>query len=154
MSLIRNLFIGLTLLTAGWSLNSTSATAAEDRRQLVKLPPMMQEHMLASMRDHLSALNDMLGALAEGNIDQAANIAEKRLGMSSLPLHGASRLGKFMPEAMSRFGTQMHHAASRFLIVAQDAELNPGKASQHEVYKALQDITDNCNNCHQAYRIR
>jgi len=48
----------------------------------------------------------------------------------------------------------MHHAASRFVIIARDAELDPGIQSQRKVYKALQEITDNCNACHQAYRIR
>lgn len=142
------------MVTVGWLLESGSATAAEDSRELVELPPMMQEHMLANMRDHLSALNDMLGELAEGNIDQATGIAEKRLGMSSLSLHGAEQFGKVIPKAMGAMGTQMHHAASRFVIAAEDAELNPGKASQHEVYKALQGITESCNTCHQAYRLR
>lgn len=130
------------------------AGAAEDTRQLVELPPMMQSHMLANMRDHLVALNEILGELADGNVDAAAKIAEARLGMSSLSLHGAEHLGKFMPAEMGAIGTQMHRAASRFVIVAQDAEMNPGKDAQHKVYRALQGITENCNACHQAYRIR
>lgn len=48
----------------------------------------------------------------------------------------------------------MHHAASRFVIAAQDAELAPGKQAQHEVYRALQAVTSACNACHQGYRIR
>ena len=132
----------------------TGARAGGDERELVKLPPMMQEHMLANMRDHLRALDEMLGELAEGNTDKAAQIAEKRLGMSSLSLHGAAHLGKFMPKAMGALGTQMHHAASRFVIIARDAELEPGKAAQRKVYKAMQGILENCNACHQAYRIR
>lgn len=154
MQLFNHLFIGMLLVTAGWSLETSSASAAPDNRVLVELPPMMQEHMLANMRDHLATLDEMLGQLAEGNVEQATDIAEKRLGMSSLTLHGAEHLGKFMPKAMGAIGTQMHRAASRFVIAAQDAELNPGKASQREVYRALQGITENCNACHQAYRLR
>lgn len=131
-----------------------SAAAAEDTRELVELPPMMQAHMLANMRDHLLALDEIFGALAEGDVDTAASVAEKRLGMSSLSLHGAAQMAPFMPKAMAEIGTQMHHAASRFVIVAQDAELNPGKEAQHNVYRALREITQNCNACHQSYRIR
>lgn len=131
-----------------------SAAAAEDTRELVELPPMMQQHMLSNMRDHLLALDEILAELAEGNTDAAASIAEKRLGMSSLTLHGAAQMAPFMPKAMAEIGTRMHHAASRFVIVAQDAELNPGKDAQHEVYRALREITSNCNACHQSYRIR
>jgi len=132
----------------------SAAQAQEDTRELVKLPPMLQQHMLANMRDHLRALDEILGDLADGDVDAAADIAEKRLGMSSLSLHGAAHLAKFMPKAMAEIGTQMHRAASRFVIVAQDAELNPGRESQHRVYRALQAVTENCNACHQAYRIR
>ncbi len=128
--------------------------AAEDTRRLVKLPPMLQTHMLANMRDHLVALNEILGALAEGDTGKAAGIAEKRLGMSSLSLHGAAHLGKFMPAAMGEIGTQMHRDASRFVIAAQNAEFAPGREAQREVYRALQKVTGNCNACHMAYRIR
>ncbi len=154
MRTFKSLFAGLLVAIAGCSLPPGSAGAGEDGRELVKLPPMMQEHMLANMRDHLVALNDLLAALAEGDVDNATAIAEKRLGMSSLSLHGAEQLSKFMPQGMAMLGTRMHHAASRFVIVARDAELDPGRESQRNVYKALQEITDNCNACHQTYRIR
>lgn len=154
MKLSNILMAGAVLALTSWSLVLHKATASEDTRQMVKLPAMMQEHMLANMRDHLVALDEMLGELAEGNIDKASEIAEARLGMSSMSLHGAAHMGKFMPKEMGQIGTQMHHAASRFVIVARDAELDPGKASQHKIYKALQEITQNCNACHQGYRIR
>lgn len=146
--------VGLAAIVVGLPLAIQSVTAAEDSRELVKLPPMMQEHMLANMRDHLVALDEILGELAEGRTNKAAEIAEKRLGMSSLSLHGAEHLGKFMPETMGKIGTQMHRAASRFVVAAQDAELDPSKGSQRKVYRALQEVTENCNACHQAYRIR
>jgi cytochrome c556 len=130
------------------------ARAAEDGRELVKLPEMMQQHMLANMRDHLTALNEMLEALAEGRVKDATKIAETRLGMSSLETHGAAHLAPYMPKPMQEMGTSMHHAASRFAIAAQNAELEPGREAQHKVYEALAGITANCVACHQAYRIR
>ncbi|AKH99581.1 hypothetical protein IMCC20628_00862 [Hoeflea sp. IMCC20628] len=135
-------------------LTTGPSMAAEDSRELVEMPAMMQEHMLANMRDHLKALDEILGALAQGNVDDAGRIAENRLGMSSLDLHGAAHIAKFMPEAMADAGTEMHRAASRFVIVAQDAELAPGKEAQRLVYGALQEVTSACNACHQAYRVR
>jgi cytochrome c556 len=148
------MLVGVTTLIAAWGYSMQPITAAEDNRELVKLPTMMQEHMLGNMRDHLVALDEMLSALANGDTDEAAEIAEKRLGMSSLSLHGASHMAKFMPETMRAIGTQMHRAASRFAITARDAELDPGLKSQRKVYQALQAITENCNACHQSYRIR
>ncbi len=131
-----------------------SAAVHADERELVELPPMMQEHMLANMRDHLRALDEILGHLADGDVDAAGTVAENRLGMSSLDAHGASHIAQFMPEGMRAAGTEMHRAASRFVIAAQDAELAPGKDAQHEIYRALQAVTSSCNACHQAYRIR
>jgi len=128
--------------------------AMDEKRQLVKLPPKMQDHMLANMRDHLVALDEILDELAKGQVDAAGRIAEARLGMSSLSSHGAAHMAKFMPEGMAKLGTQMHRAASQFVLVAQDAEIEPGKDAQRKVYRALQKVTQNCNACHQAYRIR
>jgi cytochrome c556 len=151
---VRNPFAISLILTIGVLFTPFQTQAEEDNRELVKMPPMMQEHMLSNMRDHLRVLDEMLGALAKGDVDTAASVAEARLGMSSMGLHGAANMAPMMPKGMQAAGTEMHHAASRFVIVAKDAELSPGKESQHQVYAALQEIISNCNACHQGYRIR
>ena len=145
--------VAKAILVAGAAAWAQFAAAA-DERQLVELPAMMQEHMLGNMRDHLTALNEMLAALAAGDVKTAGAIAESRLGMSSLELHGAAHMAQFMPVEMQSFGTEMHKAASRFVIAAENAELEPGLDAQHKVYDALQSITQNCVGCHEAYRIR
>ncbi len=65
------------------------------------------------------ALQEIDVALSQNAFDKAATIAEQRLGMSSLELHGAAHMASFMPQAMQEIGTQMHRAASRFAIEAQ-----------------------------------
>ena len=133
---------------------SIAPAAAEDSRQMVKMPEMMIEHMLGNMRDHLRAIDEIMGELTAGNADGAAKIAEERLGMSSLGDHGAAHIAKFMPEGMKAAGTAMHRAASRFGIEVKNAELAPGRKAQRRVYKALQEITGTCVACHQGYRVR
>ena len=66
--------------------------ADNDARQLVQLPEMMQQHMMSNMRDHLVTINEILVNLGNGEMDEAAQIAEQRLGMSSLESHGASHM--------------------------------------------------------------
>lgn len=127
-------------------LVASSNTYAEDSRQLVKLPEMMQHHMLANMRDHLQTLNQILINMGKGQLGKAADLAEARLGMSSLELHGASHMAKYMPKAMQEAGTNMHRAASRF---ARKAEEGDALAA----YKALSAVTSSCVACHAAYRI-
>jgi cytochrome c556 len=130
------------------------AALAEDGRQLVRLPPPMQEHMLGSMRDHLATLNDIIGDVADGKYDDAAKLAEQNLGMSSLAAHGAAHMAPFMPQQMQDIGTSMHRAASRLVIVLQDAAVSPGEQSIRDVNRALHDVTATCTACHASYRIR
>ena len=61
--------------------------------------------------------------LGMGHNDIAAKIAESRLGMSSLSLHGAAEVAKYMPQGMQDAGTAMHRAASRLTMAAQDSEV-------------------------------
>ena len=126
---------------------SNTSTANDDSRQFVKLPEMMQQHMMSNMRDHLVSINEILINLANGQLDQAAEVAESRLGMSSLKSHGASHMARFMPEGMQQAGTSMHRAASRFALKAQEGEVLPA-------YNALSNVTSACVACHSSYRIR
>lgn len=113
------------LMTLFLMTSATLAVAEDDSRQLVELPEMMQQHMLSNMRDHLVAINEILINMGNGELDKAANIAEPCLGMSSLNMHGAGHMAKFMPEAMRQAGTTMHKAASRFALEAQNGDILP-----------------------------
>src|SRR4249920_1717241 len=101
-----------------------SAAAQTDARLLVTFPEPMRIHTITSMRDHLLAVQEIDVALSQNAFDKAATIAEQRLGMSSLELHGAAHIAPFMPKAMQDIGTQMHRAASRFAIDAQTASVS------------------------------
>lgn len=137
-----NMWICMSLL-----LLSSVSWAEEDTRQMIKLPEMMQEHMLVNMRHHLESIDLILMQLSAGELDKAADTAEQNLGMSSLDKHGAEHLAQFMPEAMRKTGTGMHRAASRFALKAQEGDAL-------SAYAALQEVTAGCVACHAAYRIR
>jgi hypothetical protein len=94
-----------------------------DERVLVTFPEPMRSHTLANMRDHLMALGEMQDALAKGQFDRAADVAEHRLGMSSLKAHGAHEVANFMPQGMQDAGTAMHRSASQFATIAKDASV-------------------------------
>ena len=131
--------------------HGSQGPAPLDARERVAFPPELVEHTLANMRDHLLALQQINDALAAGETEQAGRIAEQRLGMSSLGLHGAAEVEKFMPPGMQEAGTAMHKAASRFAIAAQDAgvtgELKPA-------LKALGETMAACVGCHASYRLQ
>jgi len=142
---IKNPFILTTMLLALCAAKTSVADG--DTRQLVEFPEMMQQHMLANMRDHLATINQILEEMAMGEMDNAAAIAEARLGMSSLESHGASHMAGFMPEGMQSAGTAMHRSASRFALRAEEGDAPVA-------YKALAEVTATCVACHSAYRIR
>jgi hypothetical protein len=137
------------LLSIAATLCVTSALANDEARVLVTMPDPMVQHMLSNMRDHLLALTEIQRALGSGDYQQAADIAEKRIGLSSLASHGASHMAPFMPKPMQDIGTQMHRAASQFALVAQEtgADGNVTRA-----VGALSKITEQCVACHAAYR--
>ena len=124
---------------------------APDTRQFVKFPEEMKIGTLANMRDHLLALSEIQGALAAERYAEAADIAENRLGMSSLKLHGAHDVSKFMPQGMQDTGTAMHRGASRFAIAAQNSAAT-GDAKP--ALAALTEVTRACVACHAGYRIQ
>lgn len=135
----------------GGHAHAPSHAAPADTRVLVKFPPMLVEHTLSNMRDHLLALQEIQAHLAHGENDKAAKVAETRLGMSSLEAHGAHDVAKFMPKGMQDAGTAMHRAASKFAIEAQTAgvtgDLKPALG-------ALADVIAQCVGCHAGYKLK
>lgn len=161
---MRTTFAPLTVLTVAWASafalpaaaqdhrHSMSGTAAAqaDSRQLVTFPEPMRLHTITSMRDHLLALQEIDVALSRNAFDKAATIAEQRLGMSSLELHGAAHIAPFMPQGMQEIGTQMHRAASRFAVEAQTASVGN---DVRPALAALGAVMQQCVACHAAYRL-
>ena len=140
---MKNLLTALPLLALlGWP-----PAALADDRQMVELPEMMRTHMLANMRDHLVAIDEILQLLAADELEAAADVAESRLGFSSLELHGASHIAQFMPKEMAAAGTRMHRAASQFARTAQEGEALPA-------YHKLREVTAACVECHAGYRVQ
>jgi hypothetical protein len=134
------------ILASSLVLVAQSGAADEDARTKVDFPDMMKTHMLGNMRDHLQALNEIQAALAKGDLDKAGEIAEARIGMSSLVSHNASHMAPYMPKGMQDIGTEMHHAASRFAMVANEGDLP-------KALDGLSKVTAQCVACHMNYRV-
>jgi hypothetical protein len=128
---------------------SPTSIAAEDSRQLVTMPAPMTQHMLTNMRDHLLSITEIQRAVGAGEYERAADIAEHRLGLSSLESHGASHMAPFMPKPMQDIGTQMHKAASQFALVVQETGADGNVA---RAVGALSKVTEQCVACHATYR--
>ncbi len=75
-------------------IGGASAIAADDRTP-VTLPPEIKARFLAEMRGHMGNLDDILSALAEGNFNEAADVAAIHMDF------GHSVWGGMMEEGMS-----------------------------------------------------
>jgi hypothetical protein len=129
----------------------SSTSNDQDKREFVRFPDALREHTLSNMRDHLLALQEIQLHLGLGHNDIAAKIAESRLGMSSLSLHGAAEVAKYMPQGMQDAGTAMHHAAGRLAIVVQDAAVT---GDSKPVFTGMANLTAQCVGCHAGYRLQ
>jgi len=130
-------------------LQSAAASDGTDLRQLVSMPDEARQLMRQEMLDHLAALNEINGYLAENNPAAAAAVAETRMGRSSMGRHRASGMGpgRFMPLEMRNIGHGMHESASAFSRAARRGDMRGA-------YKALEKVTGACVECHYSYRTR
>jgi len=123
----------------------------QDDRVAVDFPKPMRDHILSNMRDHLKTIALIQDAMGKGQYEKAAQLAEDRLGMSALKLHGAYENSKFMPKGMQESGTTMHHNASKFAIEIQNTaatgDLKPALL-------ALSNTTQSCVACHAGYKLK
>jgi hypothetical protein len=105
--------------------------------------------MRAEMLDFQTALHLIVGALGEGNFTDAAEIAEKQMGISAMGRHrnapANERPGMYMPNEMHAIARGMHAASSDFAKVAKSGDTAKALTS-------LQTVTGACVACHRTYR--
>ena len=133
------------------AVTTSTSIADNDTRQLVHYPEQMKAHTLMNMRDHLVTLQKIQYYLASELYEEAADIAEQRLGMTAMKLHGAKEASRFMPEGMQLAGTAMHHGASRFALASINASVTGDLSS---ALNALSEMTASCVSCHEGYRLQ
>lgn len=146
---------GGALLAAGFAARAVETGASEsnsagaDPRRLVSMPEQAQQLLRKDMLDHLVVLNQLLGHLAASEFEQASELAELRLGRSSMGRHRGTGMGpgRFMPPEMHQLGIAMHGSASDFAVTVE-------KRDPVAAYAALQRVTSFCVACHMSYRIR
>ena len=124
---------------------------SKDGRIAVQFPQELKEHTLANMRDHLNRLAQIQEALGKGEYDKAGNIAETHLGMSSLQMHGAHEVAKYMPKGMQEIGSSMHRSASQFAIAAQNASAT---GDVKPALMALGKTTQACVACPAGFKLK
>ena len=88
------IFLALLLPTPLALAQQPAQPPAPDHRQLVTMPELPRSLMRTDMQDHLVALNEIFGYLAENKLDAAGETAEKRLGQSAMGKHAVIARGQ------------------------------------------------------------
>jgi len=143
------------LLSVGIAARAVEPVASEiqpstdDTRRLVNMPAAAQQLLRNDMLDHLVVLNQLLAYLAASEFQQASELAEARLGKSSMGKHRGTGMGpgRFMPPEMHQLGIAMHQSASEFAAALKNQE-------SAEAYSGLQRVTGYCVACHMSFRVR
>lgn len=139
------------LLSLAQPLHAEPAPAGvpTDNRQLVEMPAPVRQLMRSDMVEHLTALNEVIGLLAEQRFTEAAEVAEQRIGRSAMGRHRTTGTppGRYMSAEMRQLAWGMHDAASAFATTARDGDMDRTLA-------ALQGLTAACAACHLSYRTR
>jgi hypothetical protein len=120
-------------------------------RQSAQLPSHVSKQLMSNMRDNLETLENITHLLAESNYAEAADMAEKHLGMSSVEIHYQKFVGKYLPKGMRQISRQMHQAATDFASSAREAEKD---GDLNKALAALSQVMKQCVACHELYRAK
>lgn len=130
------------------------AARAQDPRELVTMPPAMQQDMVDTMQDHLVVLDTILSHLASERYAEAAKLAEQRLTISPYDPARAARIVAAMPPPMQEAEAGLRQAAARLAAAARRADSQRTYPAMIELAGSLSDVTAACTGCHAHYRIR
>ena len=140
------------LALIGGLLVNTAET--NDTRTMVKLPEHVKTKMLANMRDHVYALDDIIHAVRAGEYEKAQGIADSRLGWSSFVVSGDEEVADYWPKPMKVMADQLYKAGSNFVVLAHNASVEESADNYKNVIGALGEVTAACRSCHETYRLR
>lgn len=125
------------------SVDSRAAAEQLDSRTPVPLLPIMAEHQKKNMRDHLSAVQEIVAALAVEDFD-AIEKAVTRIGYSDSMGQMCNHMGTGAP-GFSELAIQFHRNADK---IAEAARTRDARAVSSNLAQTLA----NCTGCHEAYK--
>jgi hypothetical protein len=128
-----------------------ASDSASDERELIRMPSPARLALRAEMRDRMAALDAVLQRLNDGQVVEAGQIAQLRLGVTvwwnHTKLPASVQPEQYMPPAMQTLALDGYMAATDFATVALTGD-------QRTATAMLPQLTGSCAQCHQAYRIR
>jgi hypothetical protein len=114
-----------------------------DSRKPIPLLPMMANHQRQNMRDHLVAVQEILGALSKDDF-KAVSTSAGRLGYSETMGNMCKHMGSGAP-GFADAALAFHHAADTIAVAA-------AQRSHKKVLVSLSETLGHCTSCHAAWK--
>jgi hypothetical protein len=124
----------------------TSKTSSTKRTPL-HLPPVAEEGLKLTMREHLEALDGIVAALAREDFTQAATLANEELGFPKHHVAMQREEGATFPPAYHELAMAHHSAAEDLGAVIPTKDLK-------QILPHLGNTIHACVKCHQAFRLK
>jgi hypothetical protein len=116
--------------------------AGMDTRISLGLPAPMKQHQLTNMREHVVAIQAIVGLIADSKFEDAAKIAHKQLGLSP---EMQSMCSMFENDKFKALGFAFHQSGDDLGDVLQTRDV-------HASLRALNKTMGYCVECHSTYR--
>lgn len=113
-----------------------------DSRISLNLSPAMKQHQLSNMREHVVAIREIVGLIADNKFDNAAQIAHEKLGLTP---DMQQMCGSFGNDQFKTLGFAFHKSADDL------ADALKTKNTQTSL-RALHQTLNYCVECHATFR--
>ena len=117
------------------------------KRTALNLPPVAQEGLKLTMREHLEAIEAIVGALAREDFAKAATLANEELGFPKHHVAMQREEGATFPSAYHELAMRHHQAAEALGTVIPTKDLK-------QILPQLEQTIHACVKCHQAFRLQ
>lgn len=120
--------------------------AGPDPRVALHLAPQARERLLATMREHLEALQAVVAALARERYEEAAKVAHEELGFPKHHQVMRRERGAEFPERYRELAMAHHRAAEDLAAALPTRETG-------SILQALDGTMRACVACHRAFEL-
>lgn len=160
LAAVKLAMAGLALATAGGA-----ATAEQPpTRQPIEMPADAEAIFRAQMLGHIVSLDAMMQALARGDYERAAQVAEREIvpareqgvdasgrpAADGAPTEGVG-IAAHVPERFLEIAADFHAAGERFAMRARSMPTSPSDVEHRALYAAFADVTAQCRTCHDSF---
>ncbi len=140
MTKITFAIVVTTLVT---TLSMHAMEAQDDTRISLGIKGTMRgEHQLSNMREHLTALSEIIDNMNNNRYDDASDVAKEKLGLT---MKMSSTCGSFNNKSFEEMGVRFHKTADELAQVLKTKD-------QKKSMIALQRVTNGCVQCHSSFK--